>query len=298
MEKNKYTNTVNSFYDDLITVYGKSKNTADTYLISVQFFVEFLIKNNLELEQLTIQELINFLVSRQNQTDDQTVAKEISALRSFGAYLVRISKWQENIALLLERPRKSRNVPKVLAVEEVDILLGSIDTSNSLGIRDRALFELIYSSGLRISEASNLVLQNLHLNENLLWVTGKGNKERLVPFGDDAKNWLKLWLSERAKIVGLKNVPYIFVNYKAEQFSRKGIWKRFQEICTQSGVFSKVHTLRHSFATHLLQGGADLRSVQQLLGHSDLSTTQIYTHVNSSELQNYHNEFFDSSNKN
>ena len=136
-------------------------------------------------------------------------------------------------------------------------------------------------------------LQNIYLKENILFVLGKGNKERLVPFGDDARLWLSKWIEEeRPKIVGTRNVPYVFVNYQGKQFSRKGIWKRFQEIKALSGVESKVHTLRHSFATHLLQGGADLRSVQQLLGHADLATTQIYTHVDNSELKSYHKEFF------
>ena len=203
--------------------------------------------------------------------------------------------WKENIAFLLEVPRKSITVPKVLSVDEVEKLLDSIDVSSSLGIRDRALFEIIYSSGLRISEVSGLLIQTLYLKEGILFVLGKGNKERLVPFGDNAKFWLSKWINEeRPKILGRKNVPYVFVNYQGKQFSRKGIWKRFQEIKTLSGVESKVHTLRHSFATHLLQGGADLRSVQQLLGHSDLATTQIYTHVDNSELKDYHKEFFPS----
>ena len=277
----------------MLTVEGKSKNTSETYLISIKIFLSWLLESNLDLESLSIQDLMKFFVFRKIQTDETTVAKEISALRSFGSYLVRIGVWKENLGYLLERPRKTISVPKVLSVDEVETLLGSIDVSTSLGIRDRALFEVIYSSGLRISEASGLLLQNIYLKENILFVLGKGNKERLVPFGDEAGLWLSKWIEEeRPKIVGTRNVPYVFVNYQGKQFSRKGIWKRFQEIKALSGVDSKVHTLRHSFATHLLQGGADLRSVQQLLGHADLATTQIYTHVDNSELKSYHKEFF------
>ena len=237
--------------------------------------------------------LLKYFVSRQTQTDAATVAKEISAIRAFGSYLVRMGVWKENLGFLLERPKKTISIPKVLSVDEVEKLLDSIDVSTTLGIRDRALFEIIYSSGLRISEVSGLLFQNVYLKEGILFVLGKGNKERLVPFGEDAKTWLSKWIEEeRPKIVGRKNVPYVFVNYLGKQFSRKGIWKRFQEIKALSGVDSKVHTLRHSFATHLLQGGADLRSVQQLLGHSDLATTQIYTHVDNSELKDFHKEFF------
>nr|MBP7480148.1 tyrosine-type recombinase/integrase [Spirochaetaceae bacterium] len=159
--------------------------------------------------------------------------------------------------------------------------------------RDRALFELIYSCGLRISEVSGILLQNVHLNERLLWVTGKGNKERVVPFGDQAHYYLKQWIGEvRPLVLGSRIVPWLFVNYKGNQFSRKGIWKRFQELEAVSGVTAKVHTLRHSFATHLLSGGADLRSVQELLGHADLATTQIYTHIEESRLKQYHAEYF------
>lgn len=295
MEKNSFISIINGYYNDLITVEGKSKNTSETYLISIKIFTKWLLEKNLDLETLSIQDLMVYFVERKIQSDEKTVAKEISSLRSFGSYLVRFGIWKENIAFLLEVPRKSITVPKVLSVDEVEKLLDSIDVSTSLGIRDRALFEIIYSSGLRISEVSGLLIQNLYLKEGILFVLGKGNKERLVPFGDNAKFWLSKWINEeRPKILGRKNVPYVFVNYQGKQFSRKGIWKRFQEIKTLSGVESKVHTLRHSFATHLLQGGADLRSVQQLLGHSDLATTQIYTHVDNSELKDYHKEFFPS----
>lgn len=295
MEKNSFISIINGYYNDLITVEGKSKNTSETYLISIKIFTKWLLEKNLDLETLSIQDLMVYFVERKIQSDEKTVAKEISSLRSFGSYLVRLGIWKENIAFLLEVPRKSITVPKVLSVDEVEKLLDSIDVSTSLGIRDRALFEIIYSSGLRISEVSGLLIQNLYLKEGILFVLGKGNKERLVPFGDNAKLWLSKWINEeRPKILGRKNVPYVFVNYQGKQFSRKGIWKRFQEIKALSGVESKVHTLRHSFATHLLQGGADLRSVQQLLGHSDLATTQIYTHVDNSELKDYHKEFFPS----
>jgi len=298
LEKNKYSTYLNGFHNDLLTVEGKSKNTAETYLISINFFLTWISGNNLDLESLSIKDLMKYFVSRQTQTDESTVAKEISAIRSFGSYLVRLGVWKENLGFLLERPRKTISIPKVLSVNEVETLLASIDVSTSLGIRDRALFEIIYSSGLRISEASGLLLQNIYLKEGILFVLGKGNKERLVPFGNDAKIWLSKWIDEeRPKIVGRKNVPFVFVNYQGKQFSRKGIWKRFQEIKSLSGVESKVHTLRHSFATHLLQGGADLRSVQQLLGHSDLATTQIYTHVDNSELKDFHKEFFENGDK-
>lgn len=284
---------LSSFYDDLVSIDGKSISTAQTYCFAVEIFFNWLNSENIEISSVELQILIKYLVWRQTQgMDSLTVAKDISALRSLGTFLVRNQIWSENFPLQLERPKASKSFPKVLSVEQVDALLNCIDVSTDLGIRDRSLFELIYSCGLRISEVSNLLLQNLHLKERIIWVTGKGNKERLVPFGSEAEFWLKKWLEVRPKFVGSKSVPTIYVNYQGKPFSRKGIWKRFQELEVLSGVNSKVHTLRHSFATHMLSGGADLRSVQELLGHSDLATTQIYTHIDADDLKDYHEEFF------
>ena len=284
---------LSSFYDDLVSIDGKSISTAQTYCFAVEIFFNWLNSENIEISSVELQILIKYLVWRQTQgMDSLTVAKDISALRSLGTFLVRNQIWSENFPLQLERPKASKSLPKVLSVEQVDALLNCIDVSTDLGIRDRSLFELIYSCGLRISEVSNLLLQNLHLKERIIWVTGKGNKERLVPFGSEAEFWLKKWLEVRPKFVGSKSVPTIYVNYQGKPFSRKGIWKRFQELEVLSGVNSKVHTLRHSFATHMLSGGADLRSVQELLGHSDLATTQIYTRIDADDLKDYHEEFF------
>ena len=172
-------------------------------------------------------------------------------------------------------------------------MLDSIDVSNPLGVRDRTLFELIYSCGLRISEACGLLIENVHLSERLIMVSGKGSKQRIVPFGGQAALWLKKWLVEvRPGIVGNRAVPFVFVNYQGKGLSRKGVWKRFQKLEEETGVTAKVHTLRHSFATHLLAGGADLRSVQELLGHSDITTTQIYTQVDNEVLRDYHRDYF------
>ena len=286
-------NLLSSYYDDLVSIDGKSISTAQTYCFAVDIFLNWLKSENKQISSVEMSDLIKYLVWRQTQgMDSLTVAKDISSLRSFGTYLTRNQIWKENLALQLDRPKAEKTLPKVLSVEEVDALLNCIDVSTDLGIRDRSLFELIYSCGLRISEVSNLLLQNLHLKERIIWVTGKGNKERLVPFGSEAEFWLKKWLEVRPKFVGSKVVPTIYVNYQGKPFSRKGIWKRFQELEALSGVNSKVHTLRHSFATHMLSGGADLRSVQEFLGHSDLSTTQIYTHIDADDLKDYHNEYF------
>ena len=285
---------LNHFYSDLILVKRDSEQTALTYKISCGEFLNWLVEQRIKLRDVTVQNLMYFLVKRKTDgASELTISKDISALRAFGDYLVRKSYWTENLALLLDRPKISRNLPKVLSLEEVEALLGSIDTSTDLGKRDDALYELIYSCGLRISEACSLLIANVHMEEGIILVRGKGNKERLIPFGGVARKKLELYLNEvRPKLVKERNVAEVFVNYKGNPISRKGVWKRFQELEALSGVNSKVHTLRHSFATHLLSGGADLRSVQELLGHSDLSTTTVYTHVTDNQLEQAHEKYF------
>ena len=286
---------LDQFYADIILVNRMSEMTAQTYRISAQEFLEWLVQEKIKLREVTVQNLVYFLMKRKTQGNAElTLAKDISALRAFGEYLVRKNYWHENLALLLDRPKAGRHLPKVLSVEQTDELLSSIDTSEPLGVRDDALFELIYSCGLRISEACGLLVSNVHFEEHLILVHGKGDKERLVPFGEVAAKKLQKYMSEvRPELVKGRNISEVFVNYKGEPISRKGVWKRFQEMEALSGVKAKVHTLRHSFATHLLAGGADLRSVQELLGHSDLSTTTIYTHVTDTQLEDAHKKYFE-----
>lgn len=283
------------FHSDMVSVERLSENSALTYEECAKIFLNWLASEQLKLAAVDPQVLLSYLVWRRTEQncDELTIAKEISALRALGSYLVRQKFWKENHAMLLDRPRGNRALPKVLSVEQVDRLLGSIDTTTPLGVRDRALFELIYSCGLRISEAAGLQVSNLHLKERILIVKGKGDKERMIPFGESAKSWLIQYLEEvRPILVGRKVVPEVFVNYRGEPLSRKGIWKNFKEFEVKAGVFAKVHTLRHSFATHLLAGGMDLRSVQELLGHADLATTTIYTHVDDRQLREGHREYF------
>lgn len=282
------------FYTDLILVKRVAEQTSLTYKISAGEFLNWLKQTQKKLGEVTSKDLMYYLVQRQTEgAGEMTLAKDISALRAFGDYLVRKNYWTQNIALLLDRPKANRALPKVLSIEQVDSLLGSIDTSTLNGQRDDTLFELIYSCGLRISEACDLKTANVHLNEKLILVHGKGDKERLIPFGSRAEEKLVHYINEvRPKFTKGKDVPNLFVNYRGEPISRKGVWKRFKQLEALSGIESKVHTLRHSFATHLLSGGADLRSVQELLGHSDLSTTQIYTHVTDNQLKKVHEKYF------
>lgn len=285
---------LNHFYSDLILVGRKSELTALTYKISAKEFFDFLEQKKIKLREVSVNDLITFFTLRRtSDCTEYTLAKDISAIRSLGDYLVRKNYWEENLALLLDKPKITKNIPGVLSVEDVDLLLSCIDTSTDVGKRDAALFELIYSCGLRISEACTLTVANLHLDEMLILVHGKGDKERIVPFGNRAFEKLMIYIQQaRPVLTKGKNVAELFVNYKGEGISRKGVWKKFQELEVKSGIKAKVHTLRHSFATHLLSGGADLRSVQELLGHTDLSTTTIYTHITDNQLEQAHEKYF------
>lgn len=282
------------FYSDLLLVQRNSQQTAETYRISCSEFLNWLVTERIKIKEVTAQNLVYYFLKRKTDgCNELTVSKDISALRAFGDYLVRKGYWEENIVLLIEKPKLSRQLPKVLSIEQVDLLLSGIDTSTLLGQRDDALYELIYSCGLRISEACTLTILNVHMEERIILVHGKGDKERIVPFGERAFEKLNHYLTEvRPELVKGKSVQEVFVNYKGDPISRKGVWKRFKELEALCGLDVKVHTLRHSFATHLLAGGADLRSVQELLGHADLSTTTIYTHITDSQLQKVHEEYF------
>lgn len=223
----------------------------------------------------------------------RTAAKGLSALRGFFRYLVKEGYREDDPTGILESPKVRLPLPRVFTPEEVDTLLSAVDTSTPNGIRDRAMFELVYSCGLRISELAALTPESIYPEEGIIRVIGKGDKERLVPLGDAAAEWLGRYLRDGRPLLAKsgKRVSELFLNRFGNGISRKGIWKRFKEVAREAGLEGKVHTLRHSFATHLLQGGADLRAVQELLGHADIGTTQVYTHLDKEDLQGYHDEY-------
>ena len=285
---------LDQFYADLLMAERNRQLTAMTYRISAEIFLLWCQDRHLKLSKVTSKDLIYYSVWRKTQgISEITLAKDLSGLRALGEFLVREKYWTENYALVLDRPKLAKTLPAVLTRNEIEMLLASIDISTPLGIRDKAIFELIYSCGLRISECCSLKIVNLHLHEMFILVKGKGGKERVIPFGKEAKEILEKYLNEvRPTLVGDKVVPEVFVNFRGQAISRKGIWKKFKQIQAITGIDAKVHTLRHSFATHLLAGGMDLRSVQELLGHSDLATTTIYTHIENSQLREAHKKFF------
>lgn len=289
------TTILDRFADYLRVELRLSPQTVETYVRECTSADSYARRNQCALEELNTANLIDYLVQRQSAhdpIDQRTVAKGLSALRSFFQFCILEQIRSDNPATTISSPRGEHRLPGVLSVDEVEQLLSEIDPDTPGGLRDRALFELIYSCGLRISEAVDLELHNLYLDEGLVLVRGKGDRERMVPLGDEAILWLKRYLGEsRPKLVRTVAERAVFVNRLGRRLSRKGMWKRFHEISRSSGIEAKVHTLRHSFATHMLEGGADLRAVQELLGHADIGTTQIYTHIDTEDLREYHARF-------
>ncbi len=223
----------------------------------------------------------------------KTMARVISSVHAFFKFMRLEAFRVDDPSELIETPKQERSLPSVLAPGEVDRFLSSLDGEDPRSLRDRALFELIYSCGLRISEAASLSFDQLYLDERVIRVVGKRKKERIVPFGAEAASRLSVYLEKgRPSLVKGVRSDKVFLSQGGRGISRKGIWKRFDSARQAAGVDAKVHTFRHSFATHLLAGGADLRTVQELLGHSDISTTQIYTHIESEALGTYHDDYF------
>ncbi len=268
--------------------------TVNAYLSEAELFLRYLQVNRLDLESAGTTEVVEYLIDRQLQgVSQKTTARILSSLRSFYGFLQAEGLTDSNPVRVLKTPRIPRKIPEVLTLEEVDGFLANIDLDNPLGLRDRALFELIYSCGLRVSEAVQLTVNSIFMKEGLIRISGKGERQRLVPMGGEAKVWLKSYMDRSRPLLLRKSrlESALFLNYLGKGLSRKGIWKRFKEIAARAGIEAKVHTLRHSFATHLLQGGAGLRSVQELLGHADITTTQIYTHIGEEELKRFHQQY-------
>ena len=278
-----------SFTEYLRVEMRLAEHSVSTYLSECRTFLKYLKKEHKEISNIRATDIVDYLVSRQLLGIDQrTISKILSSLRSFFRFCVLENIHQSNPAKIVETPRISKKLPQVFSSEEVDTLLGAIDMSTPLGIRDRALFELIYSCGLRVSEAVNITLDQIFVQQGLIKVIGKGSKERIVPIGEQAIYWLNQYINRARPALLKRRERFVFLNCWGKRLSRKGMWKKFKAIAVQAGLNGKIHTLRHSFATHLLKGGADLRSVQELLGHTDIGTTQVYTHLGKEDLKKYH----------
>ena len=281
------------FEDYLRVELRLAESTISVYVSETRRFLSFLDDVGSNLAAGGVDRVVDYITVRQREGIEQrTIAKSVSCLRSLFRFLMLEKFRSDNPAHLVELPRVRRRIPSVLTIEDVERLLDSIDTSHPIGVRDRALFELIYSCGLRVSEAVALDTGAVHLQRGFLHVFGKGEHERIVPLGAEAQQWLSRYLQNaRPQMVRSARTDALFISQRGLRLSRKGMWKSFKKFGDRCGVSSKIHTLRHSFATHLLQNGADLRSVQELLGHADITTTQIYTHVTGDEAEKYHKRF-------
>lgn len=277
---------------------GLSFNTRASYERDLKQYLLFLeekgVKNWQDVDRYTVVDFLALL--SQEGKASTTITRMISSLRRFHQFLRQERYTDHDPMQHIESPKKAQKLPQTLSLAEVERLIATPDTSTTLGIRDRAILEVMYATGLRVSELIGLKLGDIHLEMGLLQTIGKGDKERIVPLGDYAIHWLERYLNEARPSLTKKNQneTHLFVNNHGKGLSRQGIWKNLKQIVLKAGITKDVtpHTLRHSFATHLLENGADLRTVQELLGHADISTTQIYTHITKRRMTEVYKEFF------
>ena len=266
---------------------GYSNNTVLAYRNDIDKLEKYYPKK--DLLELTTDDLRKYIKSISNLSTN-TVNHKISSFNSFYNYYLKTESIKSNPALGLVRGKKESKLPNVLSLEEVSSLV-NIEVNNPFEARNKAILELLYSSGLRISELTNLELSNVDLDDCLVRVMGKGSKERIIPLGDYAISALRDYLENYRNLLNKKNSSYVFLNNRGTAISRQFIFKTIKEECMKKGIKRNVspHTLRHSFATHLLKNGADLRIIQELLGHENLATTQIYTHLSNEALRGDYN---------
>ncbi len=273
-----------------------SDNTVKSYETDLKKVISFLHENEITDFNEVNADLISQFFERQREEgiDSSTVARYMSSIKGFWEYLEYNKYIIKNPTEKLVSVKKSRKLPAVLSFEEVDSILNTPDTSNILGLRDKAILELFYSSGLRVSELINLKMSDLFFDDEVIRVFGKGSKERVVPVGGSAVKWINEYLKSSRPFLMKKNKSenFIFLNKRGTKLSRMWIWKIFNQYAKDAGIKKEIHphTFRHSFATHLLEGGADLRAVQEMLGHADISTTQIYTHIDRDYIKQVHRD--------
>ena len=279
---------IDEFIEYLIIDKKYSENTVKSYKNDLKKFSNHFKK--VDIKDSDIKEYLKYL--KENNNDTKTISHNISTLRSFYKFLLIEKKITKNPMEYIELPKIKKSLPKTLSIEEIDKLL-DIKLNNPFSYRNKAMLELMYSSGLRVSELINVSIHDIDTSNCIIRVMGKGSKERIIPLGDYAINYINIYLKEyREKLVKNELNDYLFLNNHGGKMTRQGFFKIIKNIAKIQNIKTDFspHTLRHSFATHLLNGGADLRSIQEMLGHSDISTTQIYTHVSKEQLkENYNN---------
>lgn len=283
---------VDRFLDAIWMERGLSANTLGAYRADLMTLWRGLSERNVAIEDADKADLLDFIARRvESGAKPRSTARQLSSFRRFFRYIMREGLRDTDPTADIDMPRIGRSLPKSLTEEEVDSLLQAPNTEEPLGHRDRAMLELLYATGLRVSELINLKQSQVNFNQGVLRIVGKGDRERLIPLGDEAQLWLREFIdSPRMEILLERQTDYLFPTRRGDRMTRQAFWHIIKRYAQKAGIEKKLspHSLRHAFATHLLNRGADLRVVQLLLGHSDLSTTQIYTHVARERLKDLH----------
>ncbi len=285
---------IEEFLQFLIIERGLSKNTIQAYKTDLGDFFAFLSKENISFEAVRYPKLVLYIeYLRKQNLSSHSIVRKVSTIRSFYKFLSSQKYIKEDPTMILESFKRERHLPIVLSAEQIKSILENINTEKKTNLRDRTLLELLYATGIRVSEIADLKIENTDTEIGYVRVLGKGSKERVVPMGKHARNWLEKYI-RNARESFSKGIDsnYVFLNKSGKKLSRQSIWKIIKKYGRKSGI-AKIspHTFRHSFATHLLEGGADLRSVQEMLGHADISTTQIYTQLNRKILKEIHKKY-------
>ena len=275
-----------------------SNNSIESYERDIKQYIDFLSQEKItEWEAIDRYDIVLFLQNLKIEgKSESSIIRMTSSLRQFHQYL-RQEKWLKDDPMQhIQTPKKKETLPKVLSIQDVEKLLETSDTETELGLRDRTILEVMYATGLRISELVHLRMDELHLTMGFIQTVGKGDKERIIPIGGEAIKWLNDYLEYSRPLLERRAEeisPYVFLNARGRGLTRQGVWKNIKKIVQEAGIKQNVtpHMLRHSFATHLLENGADLRIVQELLGHSDISTTQIYTHITKARMKDVYTQY-------
>jgi integrase/recombinase XerD len=285
---------VDQFLDAIWMERGLSQNTLGAYRADLMTLGRGLAEKNKSIDLADKADLLAFIASRvEGGAKPRSTARQLSSFRRFFRYIMREGMRDNDPTSDIEMPRIGRSLPKTLTEDEVELLLSAPNTDEPLGHRDRAMLELLYATGLRVSELINLKQSQVNFNQGVLRIIGKGDRERLIPLGEESQRWLKDFIDgPRMEILLERQTDYLFPTRRGDRMTRQAFWHIIKRYAQKAGVQKKMspHSLRHAFATHLLNRGADLRVVQLLLGHSDLSTTQIYTHVARERLKDLHGE--------
>jgi len=275
---------------------GLSKNTIISYRRDLEGYLDYLEEQKINsLEKVDRNRISDFMYElKKLGLNTNSIARKLAAIKAFYRFLVREKILKQDPTSLLESPKLWKKIPEVLSVQEIENLIAQPDLRKKGGIRDRAILELLYATGMRVSELTQLKNRDVNLDVGFVRCLGKGNKERIVPLGKKAIEWLSKYIEkERPYFLKKASTDALFLTRLHKRFSRQSIWKMIKKYARRARIRKEIrpHILRHSFATHLLERGADLRSVQEMLGHSDISTTQVYTHINKDRLKMIHRKF-------